>query len=757
MLIPPAKNEHPIRILIADDEPRILDEYLHVLGNAREPDLHQRALIDLETELFGGNDVEGDRVSYDLCCCRQAKEAIAIVEKSIRDARPFAIAFLDVRMPPGPDGVYAAERIRKLDPQVNIVFVTGYSDTPLEHITSRVPPSDKLLYLQKPLQSSELKQLAHALSGKWMAERHLQATRARLQQILSSTPAVVYTCTPCRDRAATFVSDNIIEQFGYTPAAFLAEPDFWLGRVHSEDLPHVFRDLKRLQESGEIALEYRFRHADGSFRWISDRVKLMLDDSGTPKEMVGCWIDVTEQRRAEETIRTLAYFDGLTGLPNRALMRELLGRALAAAERHQRSLAVLFVDLDQFKRINDTLGHDMGDLLLQEVAKRLVSCIRRSDAIFSEGEVGGLPEAGAEQAISRLGGDEFVLILSEIGSSEDAANVARRIAAALAQPIRLGHDEVLITASIGISVYPYDATSAETLLKHADVAMYHAKEQGRNSYRFFTEALNERTARRFTIESNLRRALERGEFVLFYQPRIDIRAQRVVGMEALLRWRRPQEGLVLPGEFIPVAEENGLIVPIGEWVLQEACRQAANWYKAGLAPLVLSVNMSAGQFKRGRLVERICSALQDTGLPAEFLELELTESMLIEDTDLSTTLLARLKEIGVKISVDDFGTGYSSLSYLKRFALTALKVDRSLVRDLATDANDSAIVSAAIALAHSLRLRVVAEGVEDDVQAGILKAQGCDEAQGYLFSPPLEAEGFEHWLRNGYFPLAVST
>ena len=757
MLIQPANHERSIRILIADDESRILDEYVDVLGDPRQPDLQRRALIDLEAELFGSEGhAEDERLSYDLCRCRQADEAIAIVEKSVRDARPFAIAFLDVRMPPGPDGVYAAERIRTLDSQVNIVFVTGYSDMPLEQIASRVPPPDKLLYLQKPLQSSELKQLAQALSGKWVAERHLQATRARLQQILSSTPAVVYTCTPCRDHAATFVSDNIIEQFGYTPEAVLAEPNFWLGRVHKEDLPRVFRDLKRLLEVGEIALEYRFRHADGDYRWVSDRVKLVLDANGKPKERVGCWIDVTEQRRAEETIRNLAYFDGLTGLPNRVLMRELLGRALAAAERHQRSLAVLFVDLDQFKRINDTLGHDMGDLLLQEVARRLVSCIRRSDAIFSEGDVGNLPQAGREEAISRLGGDEFVLILSEISSSEDAANVARRIAVALSQPIRLGHDEVIITASIGISVYPYDATSAETLLKHADAAMYHAKEQGRNSYRFFTEALNERTARRFTIESNLRRALDRGEFVLFYQPRIDIRSQRVVGMEALLRWRRPQEGLLLPGEFIPVAEENGLIVPIGEWVLQEACRQAAAWRKSGLTPLTMSINLSAGQFKRGRLVERICGALEETGLPAEFLELELTESMLIEDTDLSAMLLARFREIGVKITIDDFGTGYSSLSYLKRFALTALKVDRSLVRDLATDANDSVIVSAAIALAHNLRLRVVAEGVENEIQAGILRSQGCDEAQGYLFSPPLDADNFECWLRKGTFPLAAA-
>jgi EAL domain-containing protein (putative c-di-GMP-specific phosphodiesterase class I) len=310
-----------------------------------------------------------------------------------------------------------------------------------------------------------------------------------------------------------------------------------------------------------------------------------------------------------------------------------------------------------------------------------------------------------------------------------------------------------VTASIGISVYPYDATNAETLLKHADAAMYHAKEQGRNSYRFYTQALNERTARRFTIESNLRRALDRGEFVLFYQPRVDIRAQRVVGMEALLRWQRPGEGLILPGEFISVAEENGMIVPIGQWVLQEACRQAAAWAKAGLTPLTVSVNLSAVQFKRESLVDSICHVLQEAGLDPWSLELELTESMLIEDTELSATMLTKFRDIGVKISIDDFGTGYSSLSYLKRFALTALKVDRSLIRDLASNPNDSAIVSAAIALAHSLRLRAVAEGVEHELQASILRSQGCDEAQGYLFSPPIEAVSFERWVRNGPFPL----
>lgn len=753
MFIETSKDDSPIRILIADDESRILDEYVHVLGGSGNSEHGRRALSELEAELFGENEVDRERVNYELCLCRQANEAVERVEEALRDGQPFAIAFLDVRMPPGPDGVVAAERIRKLDHQVNIVFVTGYSDTPLEHIASRVPPADKLLYLQKPLHAAELKQFADALSGKWMAERHLYATRARLDQILSSTPAVVYTCTPSGDHVATFVSDNIIEQFGYTPNSFVEEPNFWLGRVHTDDLPRVLRELKRVQELGEVASEYRFRHSDGNYRWICDRVKLVLDSTGRPKELVGCWIDITEQRRAEETIRNLAYFDGLTGLPNRVLLRELLGHALANAERHERSLAILFLDLDQFKRINDTLGHDMGDTLLQEVARRLVGCVRRSDAIFQEGEAGSLPQAGKEGAISRLGGDEFVLILSEIGSSEDAANVARRIAAALAQPIQLGHDEVTVTASIGISVYPYDASNAETLLKHADAAMYHAKEQGRNSYRFYTEALNERSARRFAIEFSLRRALDRGEFVLFYQPRIDMRAQRVVGMEALLRWQRPGEGLVLPGEFIPVAEENGMIVPIGEWVLQEACRQAAAWSTSGLAPLTVSVNMSAGQFKRGRLVENICRILQETGLDPGFLEIELTESMLIEDTELSAAMLARFRDIGVNISIDDFGTGYSSLSYLKRFDLTALKVDQSLIRDLASNPNDSAIVSAAIALAHSLGLRVVAEGVEHEFQADFLRSQGCDEAQGYLFSPPIDAVSFERWVRKGTFPL----
>jgi PAS domain S-box-containing protein len=415
MFIETSKDDSPIRILIADDESRILDEYVHVLGGSGNPAQAARTLSDLEAELFGENVVDRERVNYELCLCRQADEAVEKVEEAVRDGRPFAIAFLDVRMPPGADGVVAAERIRKLDHQINIVFVTGYSDMPLEQIASRVPPADKLFYLQKPLHAAELKQFANALSGKWMAERHLHTTRARLQQILSSTPAVVYTRAPCGDHVATFVSDNIIEQFGYTPDSFLDEPNFWLGRVHGDDLPRVLRELKRIQELGEVASEYRFRHKDGDYRWICDRMKLVLDSSGKPKELVGCWIDITEQRRAEETIRNLAYFDGLTGLPNRVLLRELLGHALANAERHERNLAVLFLDLDQFKRINDTLGHDMGDTLLQEVARRLVGCVRRSDAIFQEGEAGSVPQADKEGAISRLGGDEFVLILSEIG------------------------------------------------------------------------------------------------------------------------------------------------------------------------------------------------------------------------------------------------------------------------------------------------------------------------------------------------------
>lgn len=735
------------RILVADDDQRILDDYVSVLTGGPDPEDECRAkFADLEKELFGEAPSKPRLPQFSLCLCLQAEEAVKAVQESVRDGCPFAVAFLDVRMPPGPDGVEAAERIRKIDKEINIVFVTGFSDIQPEDIATRVPPVDKLLYCQKPFHANELRQVAYALSAKWSAQRTLRATRQRLEQVINSTAVVVYSSAPSRDHSSAFVSDNIKTQFGWEPASFLADPRFWIDRVHSEDLPRVHKALRDIYEVEELSIDYRFRMASGEYRWVSDRMKILRDPSGKAEELVGCWFDITERREAEARIRSLAYYDVVTGLPNRLLMEELLGHALAQADRYRHHLAVLFLDVDNFKRINDTLGHDSGDVLLREVARRLLGCIRKSDVLLREGDVENLLAEPEQESVSRLGGDEFVIILSKIRGADDAAIVAERISRALAKPVAIADEETCITATIGISVFPEDGTCAKTLLKHADMAMYHGKEQGRNCHRFFSEAMRIRAARRFYIESKLSRGLERGEFTLFYQPRVDTRTLSVVGMEALLRWRQPDEGLVLPGEFIPVAEQNGMILPIGDWVLHEACRQTAAWHAAGLPPLVVSINLSAVQFRHRLLADRLAQVIGDTGIDPRMIELELTESVLMEDTKLSTQLLAQIKELGIKISIDDFGTGYSSLSYLRRFALSTLKIDTSFISGLANGSGDVTIVSAMISLGHQLGMQVVAEGVEQVAQLEFLRAKGCGEAQGYLFSPPIDAESFEQWV-----------
>jgi PAS domain S-box-containing protein len=741
---PAAYSSRAARILIADDEQRILDEYAYVLGGAQ--DLKNVALDDLDAELFGEEEAaNGNDPSFEVVMCRQGEDAIDAVKAALKGNRPFSIAFLDVRMPPGMDGVSAAERIRALDPAINIVFVTGFSDVAPEALAERIPPVDKMLYCQKPLQGSELKQFARALSAKWMAEQRIQAMQARLQQLMASTSVIIYSTKPAYPFAITFVSANVQDEFGYAPEEVLADERFWMDRVHPDDVESVMENLRHLSEAGEITCDYRVRRADGEYRWLIDQMKLVQGSNGEAAEIHGCCLDVSERRKAEEKVRYLAYFDGLTGLPNRVFMRELLDHALANARRYRHFVAILFLDIDHFKRINDTLGHDAGDALLREVAKRLQSSIRAADQVSRLLEEINIPAGGA-QAVSRLGGDEFVIILTEIASVTAAAQAAARIAESLTVPVNLVYDDVTVSASIGISVFPSDGKDAETLLKHADVAMYHAKQNGRNNHQFFTRELNERAARRFSLETKLRKALLRNEFLLHYQPKIAFHDNRVVGMEALLRWQQPEAGLIEPEEFIPVAEELGLIVPIGEWVFHEAARQTASWHAAGLPPLRVSVNLSVAQFKHRRLVQTIGGTLDANRLDPAFFEIELTESMLIEDTDASVAMLRRLKDLGLALSIDDFGTGYSSLGYLKRFPLDALKIDRSFVHDIDTDPNDNAIVKATIALAHSLELRVVAEGAERQIQVDILRAHGCDEAQGYWFSRPLPAEAFASFI-----------
>ena len=454
--------------------------------------------------------------------------------------------------------------------------------------------------------------------------------------------------------------------------------------------------------------------------WLT--INVIRDDDGAITQYAAVFSDISERKRTEERIKNLAYFDVLTALPNRRLFTDRLQMAIAHAHRHGSQLAIMFLDLDLFKRINDSLGHGVGDQVLCEVATRLVHCVREGDTV------------------ARLGGDEFVVLLPELDHLEDVAKLADRVICQVKQPLKVDEQELYVTASVGIAIYPEDGLTDETLIKNADTAVYRAKDLGRNSYQLYTPAMNARSFEHLAMEAALRHALERHEFVLVYQGKIDLLSRRMSGVEALLRWRHPEMGLVSPAEFIPLAENMGLISEIGAWVLRTACRQCQSWQQLGLPKVRMAVNVSTLQFREGDIVELVRRSLAESGLAPQYLELEITESVLMQRVEENALVLQQLRAMGVHISIDDFGTGYSSLSYLKRIPIDALKIDRSFVKDITEDGDGATIVSTIIDLAHNLKLRAVAEGVETQEQAQFLRARGCDEIQGFLVSRPVSAE-----------------
>ena len=456
--------------------------------------------------------------------------------------------------------------------------------------------------------------------------------------------------------------------------------------------------------------------------------------------------DITERKDAEKRLNQLANYDSLTGLPNRNLFKDRLEQAIRRADRSKGLVALLFLDLDRFKIINDTLGHDAGDRLLQHVAIALTHVLRKSDTIvLATAEDTYLPND--DSTISRLGGDEFTIILEGFSKVEFVAIIAQKIIDAFARPVYLEGHELYVSTSIGIAIYPIDDTDQESLIKDADSAMYRSKEMGRNTFQFYTKDINSAINDRFQMESSLRHAIERNEFVLNYQPKVDIDTGTIIGVEALIRWLHPKAGIIMPNAFITILEETGLIVAVGEWVLRTACAQNKAWQNLGLPLLQIAVNLSARQFMQKNLVDMIKTVLAETGLQAEFLELELTESMLMSHSDYNIETLKELSTLGIQISIDDFGTGYSSLSYLKRFSIHSLKIDQSFVRDIAIDPDDAAIATAVVAMGNSLRLKVIAEGVENPEQLAALRAMGCHQAQGFLLGPPMPAEIFTEHLR----------
>jgi diguanylate cyclase (GGDEF)-like protein/PAS domain S-box-containing protein len=582
-------------------------------------------------------------------------------------------------------------------------------------------------------------------------ERETTESEARYRGLLEAAPDAMVVV----DQAGEIVLLNLQaeKQFGYHRDELVGQqvsniiPEGFAERLIADDLRSA--EDAQAQQIG-TGIELTGRRKDGSEFPIEIMLSPLEDADGI---LVTAAIRNISVRKAAEAalLRSVeelnrsngaanamaqelahsAEHDFLTGLPNRMLLNDRISQAIAFAPRHENQVAVLFLDLDGFKHINDSLGHPIGDKLLKSVAERLVGCVRVTDTV------------------SRQGGDEFVVLLSEAEQWEDAAVVAKRMLDAVAETHMIDQQELHVTTSIGVSVYPDDGQDAETLIKNADTAMYQAKENGRQTYRFFEPVMNVRAVERQSIEEDLRRALERDEFVLHYQPKIDLRTGRITGAEALVRWMHPTRGLLAPAHFIPIAEDSGLILPIGNWVLREACRQARAWLDAGVPVGTMAVNVSAMELGGENFLEGLFAILTETGLDPGALEIELTESVLMKHAASAASILLSLRERGVHVAVDDFGTGYSSLSYLREFPIDALKIDQSFVRQITATEDDTTIVTAVISMARSLNLRVVAEGVETPEQLAFLKARECDEAQGYHFSRPVPADQFAMLLESG--------
>jgi len=606
------------RILIVDDSASIHEDFRKIL--CADPN-GEPSMDSLEETLFGTAPVL--RQAFELDSAYQGEEALALVNQALAADAPYAMVFIDMRMPPGWDGLQTIEQLWNVDPHLQIALCTAYSDYSFEAIEARLKYNDQLLILKKPFDHLEIRQMASALTWKW-------------------------------------------------------------------------------QLAQDVALK-----VIGLERTIEERVQELLK------------------------VSHLLQYDALTELPNSTLLGDRLTQAIALGRRHDTQLAVIFIGLDRFKRINNALGYPVGDEVLKHVSQSLVAAVRESDSVF------------------RYGSDEFVIVLNDIQHPRQTQHVAQKLLKAINITRHIASHDLSVTASLGISIYPNDSGTAVELIKHAETAMHASKEHGPDDFRFYTEDMNLRARHQQDLESAMHQALERDEFVLHYQPKLDLTSGRIVGAEALLRWFQPQSGWIGPADFIPVAEDSGLIIPLTQWVLRQACTQAQAWRSMGQFPLCISVNISALDFRQRDFVANLAAILEQTGLPPAQLELEITESVLMQNVDDTVETLQKIKAMGVRLALDDFGTGYCSLSYLRRFPIDVLKIDQSFVHGLTVNSRDKQLISAIIALGKSLELNIIAEGVETIEQLNVLKALQCEEGQGYLFSQALPAKDFAQLLRVG--------
>jgi len=565
-------------------------------------------------------------------------------------------------------------------------------------------------------------------------EISLAATKAQLQHLMKNTPAVIYSCKPSNEFQCNFIGENVKNICRYTFTELINDHQLWVVNIHKDDVWHYFREKERLMTSEHIVIEYRVLNSEGNYIWVLDEMNLIYDSKGMPFEIIGYILEITERKGLEEKLINDAIHDPLTGLPNRVVLLDKLAHYLALAQKKSGHMfALLFMDLDRFKKVNDSLGHDIGDKLLVLVSEKLRNCIYASDIVV------------------RLGGDEFAIILQDIKSIDEIVAISERILKELSNPFYIENQEIFLTGSIGITINNMDYDNPSQLLRDADLAMYNAKAKGGGCYALFDAVMHEKAINMMQIETDLQHVIEREQLFLLYQPIISGTTGMVEGFEALVRWNHPQRGLINPLDFIPIAEDTGLIIPIGYWVLSTACQQMSIWQKEfpTLNKLTVSVNISSKQFTT-ELIQQINSVLLKTGINADSLILEITESVIMDNPDLTAKIIMDLHDIHIRLQIDDFGTGYSSLSYLHHFPVDALKIDRSFVKRMNDDSDKLEIVKLIIAMAHNLKMNVVAEGIETIEQYDQLNALDCEYLQGYFFSKPISVEDIETFLRQNH-------
>ena len=656
--------------------------------------------------------------------CSEALEQLRPEGQQVQPMGPRMAAILVDLLLPDSRGLETVDQLLRAAPQIPILVLCTARDEDVAKLAVQHGAQD---YLLKTRVDSYLlhKALGSMIERSAIAEA-LFEERERAQVTLKSIGDAVVSIdargnvTYLNIVAETMTGWSRDEAAGHSVEEVLRIVDVTTREIVPNPMALAIRENKTVDLKANCVLIRR----DGVETSIEESAAPIHDRQGQVTGAVMVFHDVSMARALSLKMYHLAQHDGLTDLPNRMLLDDRLAQAITLCHRNQQKLAVLFLDLDRFKHINDTLGHDFGDRVLRNAAQRLLQCVRSSDTV------------------SRQGGDEFVIVLSEIAHSQDAEGCAAKILSALSVPVRIDEHDLYITASIGIATYPDDGNDAETLLKHADLAMYHAKANGFNTFQFFEPGMNARAAERQLLENGLRHAIEREQFVLHYQSKINLATGAIVGVEALVRWCHPERGLILPGQFLAIAEESGLIVPIGRWVMTECCNRARAWRDAGLPPIRMAINISAVELRTKGFVSGVRAMLTQAKLEPSDLELELTETFLLQNADSTAAVLEALKDVGVRLALDDFGTGYASLSHLRRFPIDTLKIDRSFVRDIAMDSDDASIVRAVIGMGKSLDMQVVAEGVETSEQFDFLRQQGCPEGQGYYFSEPIVAAEF---------------